>query len=1214
MLKIYELFKLDACLINRILNSWKSAIHLIPCVFETIQRYMKKYFVAALLTFFLSISINYAVAQESQRTGKKPNIIFILTDDQRFDALGYAGNTLISTPEMDKLAKEGTYFENAMVTTPICAASRASILTGLYERTHNFNFQTGNIRDVYMENSYPTILKNNGYQTAFYGKYGVRYDDLDKQFNEFESYDRNNAFEDRRGYYYKTLGKDTVHLTRYTGQKALDYIGKANESQPFCLSLSFSAPHAHDSAREQYFWQPESDTLLEGITMPGPELGDDTYFEAQPKIVQNGFNRLRWTWRYDTPEKYQHSVKGYYRMISGIDREIGKIRAELKRKGLDKNTVIIVMGDNGYFLGERQLAGKWLLYDNSVRVPLLVFDPRLKNQKDSKEMALNIDVPATILDLANLPQPKNWQGKSLMPLVSKQTNSLERDTVLIEHIWEFENIPPSEGVRTNEWKYFRYVNDKAIEELYNLKSDPQEIVNLAYTDEYFEKLKAFRQKTDDLIARYSDFYSNGPDILTIEFIRQTKDVAIIDSIPEFGWEVPMGAIEQSAYQILVASSEKSIANNSGDLWNSEQVRSNASSEIEYKGAELKSGKTYFWKVRIWDQDNRLSKYSSPQSFTMSDIEEQTITTPNSFQIDSIKPKVFERRSDGYFIDFGKAAFATLDFTYEAKNDHLLTVRIGEQLDGQKINRKPAENSHIRYQQIDIEVSPENTHYQISIDADERNTLSGKALPLPKDFPVLMPFRYAEVEGAQEILSSENFTQLAFHSYWEDGSSNFESSNEILNQVWDLCKYTIKATTFNGLYVDGDRERIPYEADAYLNQLSHYTTDREYAMARQTIEYFMEHPTWPTEWQQHVALMFNADYMYTGNTELIEKYYEDLKYKTLYELANDDGLITSTKMTPELMKNLGFPETMKETFRDIVDWPSAGWGGDPANKGERDGYVFKDYNTVVNAFYYQNMVIMAKFAKVLGKTQESQDFELRALKAKNAINLQMFDAERGIYVDGIGTDHAALHANMLPLAFNLVPEEHIESVVEFVKSRGMACSVYGSQYLMDGLYNAGAAGYALSLLTDTSDRSWYNMIRVGSTMTLEAWDVKYKNNLDWNHAWGAVPANSIPRGLWGIQPKTPGFGVATIKPQMADLQSSTIAMPTIKGTIKASYESQNPRLQVFTIEIPANMVADFVMGKSPGKEMRHNGKKINAGFESIQLTPGVHEIELVINSF
>lgn len=1180
----------------------------------TISMYKKKYVSAVLLLILFFGNIYVAMAQKiKDKNTNKPNIIFILTDDQRFDALGYAGNTLISTPEMDKLAKEGTYFNNAMVTTPICAASRASILTGLYERTHNFNFQTGNIRDSYMENSYPTILKNNGYKTAFYGKYGVRYDNLDKQFDDFESYDRNNAYDDRRGYYYKTIGKDTVHLTRYTGQQALDYIDKAKASQPFCLSLSFSAPHAHDAAKDQYFWQAETDNLLQGTTMPGPKLGDDKYFEAQPKIVRDGFNRLRWTWRFDTPEKYQHSVKGYYRMISGIDREIAKIRAELRKKEIDKNTVIIFMGDNGYFLGERQLAGKWLLYDNSVRVPLIVFDPRIDKHRHSEEMALNIDVAPTILDLAGVQPPKSWQGKSLMPLVSGKTNSLERDTVLIEHIWEFEHIPPSEGVRSKEWKYFRYVNDQTIEELYNLKSDPQEIDNLAGNKKYASTLNAFRQKTGELIGKYSDSYSDGPNNLIVEFIRQPKAVKILDSKPEYGWAVPKGAVTQSAYQILIAASKENIDNNIGDVWNSEQVRSNASSEIEHYGNALKEGKTYFWKVRIWDQDNRLSKYSDVQSYTMASEQGKTMTTANSFQIDSIKPKVFEKRDGIYFIDFGKDAFGTMDFTYNANTKETLVFHVGEQLNGDRLNRKPAEKSHIRYQKIEVSVSPNQKKYQLVVHMDKRNTLPNKAIALPDSFPVVVPFRYVELENPQGKVTSDNFTQLAFHSYWEEDASSFSSDNEILNQVWELCKYSIKATTFAGLYVDGDRERIPYEADAYLNQLSHYTTDQEYAIARQTIEYFMQMPTWPTEWQQHVALMFYADYMYTGNTELIEKYYEALKYKTLMELEGDHGLITSSKVTPAIMKNLGFGDR-EEELKDIVDWPPSDWGGDPNVTGERDGFVFEAYNTVINSLYFKNMQIMAEFAEVLGKDEEKLDFELRAAQAKKAINEQLFDQSTGAYVDGIGTDHSSLHANMFPLAFGIVPENRQASVVKFIKSRGMAASVYGAQYLMEGLYNAGEADYALKLLTSESDRSWYNMIRVGATMTMEAWDMKYKPNADWNHAWGAVPANSIPRGLWGITPMTPGFGMAKIKPQLGNLKKSSIRTPTIKGPITAEYEYVDPRLQRYTIEIPANMVAEFEIKASSGKELMHNGKKVNPAFGSIRLTPGVHEIQLVINSF
>ena len=1173
----------------------------------------KKSYLLVLLSAVSSFNITNA---QHDNNGEKPNIIFILTDDQRFDAIGYAGNKFVETPEMDDLAKSGIYFNNAIVTTPICAASRASILTGLHERAHNFNFQTGNVREEYMANSYPRLLKENGYHTGFYGKYGVRYNDLDKQFDEYESYDRNNRFKDKRGYYYKTIDNDTVHLTRYTGQKALDFIeANGSNEKPFCLSLSFSAPHAHDPAEAQYYWQNTTDKLLANTTMPGPALGDDKYFEAQPKIVRDGFNRLRWTWRYDDPEKYQHSLKGYYRMISGIDLEIKKIREKLKAKGLDKNTVIIVMGDNGYFLGERQMAGKWLMYDNSIRVPLIVFDPRVNTHQDVSDMALNIDVPSTIVDLAGIKAPESWQGKSLMPMVKKETKTIGRDTILIEHIWDFSEIPPSEGVRTKKWKYFRYVNDKSIEELYDLEKDPQEIKNLIGKKKYNAVADKLRAKTDELIKKNSNEYRAAPTDLTVELIREpSTDVKIFDLKPEFGWTVPLGSKFQGAYQILVASNKSDINNNNGDVWDSGRVESTQSTDVEYAGNPLEIGKTYYWKVRIWEQENRLVDYSDAQKFTTGKSDSYIISTENKFVTTEVKPTKFAKKGEAYIIDFGKAAFATMDFTYNAKTPHTITVHVGEMVnDDGTVNRTPPKKSNIRYQKIKVNVKPGQTKYQIQVQTDERNTRANKAVPLPDGFPPLVPFRYAELEGAQDELKADNFTQLAFHSYWDEDASSFGSNNNILNQVWDLCKYSIKATTFNGLYVDGDRERIPYEADAYLNQLSHYTTDREFAIGRRTIEYFMKNPTWPTEWQQHVPLLIYADYMYTGNTELIERYYEPLKHKSLFELSNEDGLITSTKVDAEFMKKLGFPDGYRKPLTDIVDWPGANFNGSKT-KGERDGFVFKPYSTVINSFFYENMKIMAEFAKILGKTQEALDFEYRAAKAKKAVNEQMFDEERGVYVDGIGTDHASLHANMMPLAFGLVPEEHFNSVVDYVKSRGMACSVYGAQFLMDGLYNAGEADYALDLLTDTSDRSWYNMIKIGSTITLEAWDNQYKNNLDWNHAWGAVPANVIPRGLWGIKPKTPGFGVTTIKPQMSKLKSSTIEVPTVRGTIKGTYTYNGARLQTYEIEIPGNMVAEFSLNGLDGKDLIHNGTKVPSAFESIRLAPGKHTIQLKINSF
>jgi len=431
----------------------------------------------------------------------KPNIIFILTDDHRWDALGYAGNKIIKTPEMDKLAQKGIYFKNAFVTTPICAASRASILTGMYERTHGYTFGTGQIKQAYINNSYPVLLKNTGYYTGFFGKFGVEYADFAKLFDEGDSYDRNGKYKDRRGYFYKTIDKDTVHLTRYTGHEAIEFIKNSPVNKPFCLSLSFSAPHAHDPAVDQYFYSDEFNDLYKDVKIEMPLLGEEKYFNAQPEYVRKGENRTRWHWRYDNPEKYQKSVKGYYTMISEVDQEIGKIRQILVEKGIDKNTIIIIMGDNGFFLGERQLAGKWLMYDNSLRVPLIIYDPRHPNHRDIDDIALNIDIASTIFDFAGLEIPEIWQGESLATYVEGDNPVKSRKEFICEHLWEVDIIPPSEGIRTEKWKYFRYRHDMDHEELYDLEIDPLEEENLVNNEQYQSKLLEMRIKFDRLASK-----------------------------------------------------------------------------------------------------------------------------------------------------------------------------------------------------------------------------------------------------------------------------------------------------------------------------------------------------------------------------------------------------------------------------------------------------------------------------------------------------------------------------------------------------------------------------------------------------------------------------------------------------------------------------------------------------------------------------------------
>ena len=587
---------------------------------------------------------------------------------------------------------------------------------------------------------------------------------------------------------------------------------------------------------------------------------------------------------------------------------------------------------------------------------------------------------------------------------------------------------------------------------------------------------------------------------------------------------------------------------------------------------------------------------------------------NIFQIEHHPPVRFVKMPEGvYFADFGKDAFGTLELSYKATKADTLIIRLGEKILNGRIDHNPG--GTIRFAEVKLAVSPAQINYTLRL--PDKRKINEATVLLPDSFGVIMPFRYAEISGGDHAIQTGDLHHKAYSHAFDESQSDFTSSDSVLNQVWALCKYSIKATSFTGMYVDGDRERISYEADAYINQLGHYCTDCSYDMARNTIERFMFHPTWPTEWLLHTALMIYQDYCYTGDTGLMEKYYDKLKEKTLIGLVREDGLISTMtgKVTGKFMQKIGFADTTKR-IREVIDWPpgqkDTGWKLANA-QGERDGYELVAVNTVVNCFFYENMQIMAEIAGILHKSADKQLFETMTAKVKSSVNQKLFNREKGVYTDGEGSLHSSLHANMMALAFGLVPLQHIKSVTAFIKSRGMACSVYGAQYLLEGLYKAGEAQYALDLMRSTTDRSWYNMIRVGSTITMEAWDMKYKPNSDWNHAWGAVPANLIPRGLWGIQPKTPGYGRAIIHPQMGNLTFSTIKVPTRLGQIIGKYDVPGSDLQLFSFILPPKMTGEFFVTTSTGATILLNGKKINNINNAILLKPGTNKIEIKAKS-
>lgn len=647
--------------------------------------------------------------------------------------------------------------------------------------------------------------------------------------------------------------------------------------------------------------------------------------------------------------------------------------------------------------------------------------------------------------------------------------------------------------------------------------------------------------------------------------------------PVFGWAVPSldKKTLQTAYRILVATKSDYLMKDSADLWDSGKIENNSSNNILYKGKQLKSGEVYSWKVKIWDSNGNESFFSKISQFKTADSFSAYLTDRHSIQKQNEYPiKIEQIDRNKYFSDFGKAAFGRLHINLFSENgEDTVTIHLGEVITDGGIDRLPGGSR--RYSKYWIIPKKGYNTYIITIKPDLLNTRK-QAILIPEYIGEVTPFRYCEIGNYKYPLNERDIVRESVFYPFNENDSYFHSSDSILNQVWDLSKYSIKATSFLGVYVDGDRERIPYEADAIINQLSHYCVSGDgYNMARYTHEYLIKNPTWPTEWILQSILIAWEDYMYTGNKSSLKQYYDDLKAKTLIALSDEKGFISTKtdKITSEIMSQIHFNGTIK----DIVDWPHTGiLGLEKEEGGETDGFVFTEINTVVNAYHYKALILMAKIAEVLDKESDIHFYTEHANKLKRSFNNQLFDKKRGVYIDGIGTDHASLHANMFPLAFGLVEKNNVESVLKFIRSRGMACSVYGSQFLLDGLYNVGDSDYGLQLLSSTGERSWYNMIQKGSTISMEAWDNKYKPNQDWNHAWGAAPANLIPRKLMGIEPMEPGFQKIRIKPQPSTLEFAEVKHPTIKGDIVVKFKNQHLKSFQLDVIIPGNTTADIYL--------------------------------------
>ena len=441
----------------------------------------------SILLAFVFFPLIFAQASE-----KPLNILLLYADDWRNDTLGAEGNTIVQTPNIDRLSKQGFRFTQHCVTTAICGVSRASLYTGQWMSRHGCTgfkeFKTP------WEETYPGILRAQGYYTGHVGKWH-------NGSYPVKNYDFGRFYHGRHWYDTEDGGK--IHVTQRNEKDALEFFEALPEGKPFCLTVAFFAPHAQDGHPDQFLPQPKSMELYKDVKIPVPENATQESWERLPDLfTDKNEGRNRWRWRFDTPEKFQTMMKNYYRLVSEVDSTCGRILAELEKRGLRENTLVIFTTDNGYYHAEHGLADKWYPHQESIRTPLIIHDPRMETAKAGKtndDFVLNVDVAPTILAALGFKKPENMQGRNFAPLYLGGEQKPWRKEFFYEHatLRNANFIPASEALVRKDFKYF-YWPEQKVEQLFDIKNDPREENDLVTSPEHQERLKEMRKRFAEL--------------------------------------------------------------------------------------------------------------------------------------------------------------------------------------------------------------------------------------------------------------------------------------------------------------------------------------------------------------------------------------------------------------------------------------------------------------------------------------------------------------------------------------------------------------------------------------------------------------------------------------------------------------------------------------------------------------------------------------------
>jgi arylsulfatase A-like enzyme len=440
--------------------------------------------------------------------GERPNIVFLMSDDQATYSMGCYGTPGAKTPHLDQLADDGMIFDRHYDTTAICMASRATVFTGKYEYKTGCNFEHGAMRQTTWENGYPVLLRNAGYTTAFAGKFGLEVQSPGEKprlpeddFDLWGGGPGQTSYATKKNKSMEKYAEEFPHSTRSYGAFGRDFIQhSAKGDKPFCLSISFKAPH-HPVQPDPKFDDIYRDAKFTKPANYGRQAGEHLSLQSREGRQYERFH----SWSY--ADDYDAVMAKYYQQIYAIDVAVGMIRQAIVDAGCRDNTVVIYTSDNGFMNGSHGYGSKVIPYEESARVPMIVFDPRHENSGKKlrcDQLTCNADFNSTILNLAGVSVPEDVDGDDLMTLYDDPKSRIHSAIPLI-NVWGPKKVH-SLGVVTKRWKYIYWPYDEdgfeSTEELFDVANDSGEMKNLADVTSDTPELKSMRKRYDALVGKW----------------------------------------------------------------------------------------------------------------------------------------------------------------------------------------------------------------------------------------------------------------------------------------------------------------------------------------------------------------------------------------------------------------------------------------------------------------------------------------------------------------------------------------------------------------------------------------------------------------------------------------------------------------------------------------------------------------------------------------